>query len=319
MAIQPSKWVRSRRTWGVVHLALGLAFSVVLGWLAIRGLDWTELARQLRGFSPGYGAAALGVFLAAMVLRAYRWQVLFVQQPVALRHLFLVQMVGIGINNLSPWRVFSEAIQFVLLTRRYQVHGGVAVATLGVERALDLVSSAVLLVVGLLLLPRIAGLTTVLSVAVVMALASVVLLRGLAWASGRPWTKRVPLLGPLAQALAAVEHARGRLVWALALTFFYWVAIGTTGWLVGLGLAVDVDIWEVMLVLILALYVTTVVPALPGAAGTFEFAIVYILAFFGIPQAPALSFSLIVHAILFLPPIALALALLPRLWWRTPR
>ena len=315
MGLRLPRWAMGRRVWGLVHLGLGLAFSIGLGWLAVRGLAWEEVSRHLQRFSPTYGFLALAIFLAGMVLRAYRWQVLFVQESVPLRHLFVVQNVGIGVNNLSPWRVFSEAIQFALLTARYRVQGGVALATLGVERVLDLVASAMLLVLGVVLVPKFQGLVAVLVLALGLALVSVVVVRLLSWASTKRWVYRIPFLGPFAAATAAVERARGRLLWALFLTFAYWGTVGVTGWVVGRGLGLEMDPWVVTVVIIATLYISTALPALPAAVGTFEFAMVSILGFFAVPQASAFSYGLLVHVILFLPPVVLAVALLPREWW----
>ena len=44
-----------------------------------------------------------------------------------------------------------------------------------------------------------------------------------------------------------------------------------------------------------------------AAAGTFAFAIVYVLKAFGVSQALAFSYAVVIHAVLFLPPIVIAI------------
>jgi hypothetical protein len=117
-----------------LRLLTGLAFSVGLGWQTARGLGWREVASSLQGYPFLYGLTALGVFLVANWVRAYRWQLLFLDQRVSLVRLFLVQNVGMGLNNLMPIRTFSEVYQCTLLTVRGAVTPGTALATLGVER-----------------------------------------------------------------------------------------------------------------------------------------------------------------------------------------
>ena len=52
------------------------------------------------------------------------------------------------------------------------------------------------------------------------------------------------------------------------------------------------------------------VPSAPGAAGTFEFAIIYTLGFFDVPRADAVPFALMMHAVIFLPPMLIVLLVL---------
>ena len=112
---------------------------MVLGWLTINGLDWDLVADQFRHLPIAWALVSLSLMVTANVVKAYRWQRLFVGHPMPLRHLFLVQNVGIGINNLVPFRVVSEGIQYALLTLRYGVKSGVAIAALTTERILDLI------------------------------------------------------------------------------------------------------------------------------------------------------------------------------------
>ena len=61
------------------------------------------------------------------------------------------------------------------------------------------------------------------------------------------------------------------------------------------------------LLVIGALTFVTLVPSLPASVGTFEFAVFYLLTTIGVDDGKALGFALVIHAILFIPPILIAI------------
>jgi len=67
-----------------------------------------------------------------------------------------------------------------------------------------------------------------------------------------------------------------------------------------------------VLLILATIFVATSIPALPGAIGTFEAAMVYIMGLFNVERDLAFPYALVMHALLFLPPTILAAVLLPR-------
>ena len=106
------------------RMLIGIAIGVVLGWLSVRGMEWGLVADQSQHSPVGWALASLVIIVLANLLRAYRWQLLFVRAKVPLMRLFTVQNAVIGLNNLVPIRVVSERAQFALLTMRYRVKAG---------------------------------------------------------------------------------------------------------------------------------------------------------------------------------------------------
>jgi hypothetical protein len=85
-------------------------------------------------------------------------------------------------------------------------------------------------------------------------------------------------------------------------------------WTVNLTLhafSIALPITAAMFVLIF-LVIAVMVPASPGAVGTYHFACVYALMAFNLPKEKALSVALVVHAINFFPVILLGLFYLVR-------
>ena len=290
-----------------VRILVGVAISLALGWLSVRGMDWGLVADQFHEFPVGWAFASVVIFILACFLRACRWRVLFLGQPVSLMRLFMVQNAGIGLNNLSPVRMVSEGAQFALLTLRYGVKGGVAVATMGTERILDMVITSALLMVGLTLLPNKGDFLLFVVGAFVFALASVLAIPFLVWASGKPFLNRIPILASTADFLVHLVKARAALAGAFFLTLAHWLLVGLCAWVLAYGMGLGISAFVATLAILGTLYFATSVPALPSSVGTFEFGVVYVLKVFDVPQALAFSYGVVIHAVLFLPPIVVAI------------
>ena len=319
MFIRSARFVK-RWVWDTqARLFLGVAISGVLGGLSIRGVEWGLVADQFQEFPLKWALASLGILVAASILRAYRWQVLFVRDKVPLFRLFMVQNAGLGVNNLVPIRVVSEGVQFALLTLRYSVNGGVALATLGVERILDLVVTAAILMAGITLLSSTGAFVPYVVGAFVVAAASVLALPFLVWISKKPWFGRIPLLASTAAFLVDLAKAKFTLIYALFLTAVSWVLVGACAWVLAHGMGLEITAFAATLAILGTLYFSTALPALPAAAGTFEFAVVYVLKVFEVDQAVAFSYAVVIHAVLFLPPILIAILVFATIGLRPKR
>ena len=293
-----------------VRLLFGFAISLTLGWLSVKGMDWGLVIDQFHDFPVGWAVASLGVVILASFFRAYRWQMLFVEHRVPLMRLFMVQNAGIGLNNLSPVRVASEPTQFALLTLRYGVKGGVALATLSMERILDMVVTATLLMAGLTLLPNTGDFLPYVTGAFVVAMGSVLAVPFLIWARGKRFLNRIPILVATADFLSDMTKAKVALAYSFLLTLIHWLLVGVCAWVLAYGMGLEITAFVATIAILGTLYFATSVPSLPAAAGTFEFAIVYVLKVFDVPQDLAFGYGVVLHAVIFLPPIVVAIAVL---------
>ena len=289
-----------------------LAFSIspVVAYLVVRDIDWGALVSQLHDFPIRYALASLLIFSMAMALRAYRWHVLFVGEKVPIHRLLLVQNAGIGLNSLSPIRVISEAVQYLLLTLRYPVKKEMVAATLGVQRILDFVIGALLLGVGLLLLPGLKGFALYVLGAGVLAIVSLAAVPVVIWVGTRPGFTPVPLLASTSWSLRSLVRARLKLTFSFLLTLAYWLTAGLSAWVLAYGMGIEISLLLATLLVIGTLTFVALVPSLPASVGTFEFAVYYLLTAFGIGPVEALGYALVIHAIIFIPPILIALVVL---------
>ena len=97
------------------------------------------------------------------------------------------------------------------------------------------------------------------------------------------------------------------MAYAFSLTLAHWLLVGICAWVLAYGMELGISPFVATLAILGTLYFPTAVPAMPAAAGSFEFAIVYVLKPFGVSQALAFSYGLVIHAVLFLPPILFAI------------
>ncbi len=284
-----------------------------LGWLTARGLDWSLVLDIFIDVSLPIITLAVLIFVAASYLRAIRWRALFVNGEVSTNRLFVVQNVGIGINNLIPIRIASEATQLAILSIKDRVRPSVALATLGMERVLDVVASAFIMAVAFLFIPEIRNFGLYVWGALAFAVVCVALVRLLAWSGAEIlWVRRLPFLASFTQAVKDLERERLRLAASLAMSIIYWLLVGLTAWIIAISIQLSITPMTATMVIMATIFFATAIPAAPSAIGTFEFAVVYVLDIFGVSHESAFGFAIITHAVFFLPPTLMAVIFLPR-------
>ena len=302
-----------RQVFVIGRIAAGIAISIGLGWLTARGLDWGLVLEVFGDVSILLITLAVLIFVVASYLRALRWRALFVNGEVSTNRLFMVQNVGIGLNNLVPIRIASEAAQLAILSIKDRVRPSVALATLGMERVLDVVASALILAIAFLFIPEIRDYGVYVWGALAFAVLCVALVRLLAWSGNEvSWMRRIPFLLSFANAVRDLERERMRLAASLALSLIYWLLVGVTAWIISISFQLSITPVTATMVIMATIFFATAIPAAPSAIGTFEFAVVYMLGLFGVSHESAFGFAVITHAVFFLPPTLMAVAFLPR-------
>ncbi len=301
-----------RRAWTAAQVCLGVGLSAGLGWLAARGLDWGMVGDAFLGVSLPLVALAMCVFFVANCLRAARWRLLFVDGEVSVNRLFIIQNVGIGLNNVVPIRIASEAVQLAILSLKDGVRPSVALATLGMERVLDVLASVAILSLAFFFIPELERFEPYVWGSLALAAACVALVRLLAWSGGVKWARRLPFLATFGEAVREMERRPARLAASGALSVTYWLLVGATAWLLSSAISLSITPVVATLVIMSVIFFATAVPAAPAAIGTFEFAVVYVLEAFGVSREASFGFAALTHAAFFLPPTLMAAVFLPR-------
>jgi uncharacterized membrane protein YbhN (UPF0104 family) len=267
----------------------------------------------MAGVSIGMLLLAVAVFMFASYVRAVRWKILFGEETISTARLFVIQNEGIGLNNLLPFRVASEITQLAVLTVRDRVNKATALATLGMERVIDVVASTLILAGAFFLVPEMGNFKVYVFGAVGFTVVVVALVRLLAWSSDAlAIVRRIPFLASLAIAVRDLERERMRLLGSFVVSVAYWLLVGVTAWMMAVAIDLPMSPVTATLVIMGTIFFATAVPAAPSAVGTFEWAVVYVLDFFGIDREAGFGYAVVIHVVFFLPPTVIAAIFLPR-------
>ena len=294
-------------------VVLGAGLGIFLGWLAVRGTDWDRVRNALGDFPSAMLALALALLLLSFWLRAMRWRLLWTTHKVRTLRLFLVENAALGLNNISPIRALDEPLELGILVLRDRLPGGTVVATMVMSRMQDLAFTILFVAVAVASLPVLLRFTPAFAFGALWLVAWLAILLNLGRIVKRfPALGRLPGVASFEEALKDMWRRKRRVAMAFALTCSYWLLLAPIGWVIADGVGIDLALHKVMFTVLGSIFFATAVPGLPSAIGTFEFAVVSLLDLFGISQEPAITFAIIVHAVLFLPPTVFTIFVLPR-------
>ncbi len=290
---------------GLVISAAALAAVLALSdprtlWAALRAVPLTVLT------------AAAGLLTASLMLRALAWRWLLGQR-VAWREAFWALSAGYLVNNIIPFRA-GEATRALLIAPRARVSFWHALSTVLVERLLDVVMLAGMLVGTL---PWVLDLPWA---------------RRTSWAFGGAALAVLAVLmavaryrEPIAQAVAAWQARRTRAAWVHTLarwaltaldglealtsplTLVGVVAAMTLSWAVqvlayGLTLRALVPqaslLWAAFVLGSIGMGIA--VPSAPGGLGVMEGVMVFVLGALGVETSVALAFAFAMHGVYYL-------------------
>ncbi|MBI4340376.1 MAG: flippase-like domain-containing protein [Chloroflexi bacterium] len=286
---------------------------LALAGLASRTLDWGRVLEAGLRATAFHWLGAFLLLMAAGYLRALRWRLLFGTRAISTLRLFRVQNEGIGLNNLLPLGVASEATQWLILTQRDRVDGSFTLATLGMERIMGLASSLVVMALGFALysgknfFPIYGLIAFVLAVGILL-----VPLTLSAVGAHLPKVRDIPFVHSLVVSIHTLHNAWDRLVLSFLVSLIYWLVVGAAVAVLASALEIGLSLAAITLVITGAITFVTTVPVSPAAVGTFELATVYGLSLFGVGSDAALGLAILAHLLFFVPPTLIAIALLPQ-------
>ncbi len=308
-----------------LRIAISLGLAALFLWLFFRNVNLGELARTLSAAHRGWLGLALGITLFNFPFRSWRWtRLLHHVQHVPQMEAFSATCIGFAASVLLPARA-GEIVRPAVLSRRTGLPFAPALASIAVERLIDLVAVVLFFVVyavggwapanlsaeahdRLELLRRSAFL---------VGAATLLVFAGLGLLAARPHlADRV--LGPLERRLPARIASRAV---SLVRSFLGGLASIRTGADVAVMSVSTIVMWllnvlqfyavarafEVVLPFQAFFFVLTwailglAVPT-PGGVGGYHAAVAYSLTgFYGVAAAPAAATALATHAIAFVP------------------
>lgn len=303
----------------IAQLAIGLGLAGFFVWLVVRNLDGAELARAFSAARPGWIALAVLFFLAGYACRIARWrQMLLPDSPALGWGPIAVAFWGsIAANNVLPFRA-GDALRVFGFASFLGVPVATMLATLLVERLLDLLSLLIAFGIVLLVLPladgaaaSLVGLGGAGLVFAGVAVLAVLLLpqmfeplaRFVLAMLGRVAPGVAGKLGTFVESIFATLRHLSRGPRMLLLAFWSagaWALEGAVFWACAHAvpaMAVPAAGWLAFPVGTLS----TLLPSTPGYVGTFDFFVIKAAELMGNGAGAATAFALLVHLVIWLP------------------
>lgn len=134
-------------------LGLNIGISAFFIWLAVRGIDFTELSKSFLGVSIGFVFLSIVINLFSCWLRAIRWQYLLAPiKRVSTYNVFSALMIGLMINNVLPFRL-GEFVRGYALKQSDNISFSASMGTVVVERIIDVLTLLIIFASILFLFP----------------------------------------------------------------------------------------------------------------------------------------------------------------------
>jgi hypothetical protein len=297
-------------------LALGGVVSAFFAWIGFRGLDIDQFFEVLGQIDVLWLPLAALVFFVGAYLITWRWYyLLHPLKDIPLNRLYPIVIIGYMGNNIYPARI-GELIRAYFLHRNEGIRYAPSLATILVERIFDGLVMLTFIFTALLFVDFDEPiLETVFQALTPLFFGAMAFFFALAlkpaWAEAL-YTRLIQLLVPSrlqAKVLEVAERFMAGLVALrnprlLAATWFFslasWTVEASTYWIVLRAFDFEVTFWALFLVMGLA-NLTTILPSTPGYVGTFHGVTILTLSAFGVTQADAGAYAIVMHMVLWLP------------------
>ena len=304
-------------------IVLGLLVSAGFLYLAFRNVPLADLAAALGRLHVGWLLVTVLISLLIMVFRTWRWQIeLRPLERIPFGRLWVVTAVAYLAINVIPARL-GEVVRPWLLSRRSSVSFSNVVGNLVVEKTMDAVVTLLYILVGLVTIENLPEwVRTGARVPAVGAAVLVVLVLLLYW-RGEAFVDRTVLRFLPERFGEGVKRVTGaivagmrvlpnpRLVLAVFLvSLVLWFLPILSSYVMTRAFAFDVPFGAAVVVFIFIGF-GTALPNVPGMIGPYQYACILALGLFGVPQADALAYGLVLNAVQFFTLVAQGLVAMP--------
>ena len=301
---------------------LGVFISVLFIWLALRGLRLDQFWQAVKSANYWWLVPGVAVYFVAVWARAWRWHYLLHSvKDIPTQEMFPITTIGYMGNNIYPARA-GEVLREVVLKRRQGVSVSASLATIIVERIFD---GVVMLGFVFVNLPELARLTSssgfvgniqqvaVIGTGIFLGALLVFLLAAMFPASSNtlgtwlvqhmlPLRLREQVISLMRKFLGGLASLRSPLsiLMVFVTSVIIWLLETGKYWLVMHAFDFHVSFFALMLMNGIVNLATTI-PSAPGYIGTFDAPGIAVLVAYGVDQATAAGYTLVLHVALWLP------------------
>lgn len=271
-----------------VGVLIGFLISAVFLWYAFRGVNFSAMAGGIARVGVVWVMASILVALTSLVLRGFRWRYLLGEErKIGFWSLVSATFIGVMANNLLPARL-GEVVRAWVLAQREQTSTSGVLASVVVERLVDVVTALLLLALSFVVAPTldngVAGLlgwsglaVLVTFVGLAMGLLVVVQHRDRImtawdrWArnANRSWALHSAEQGRRFLEGLCVSQTKMQWVTMILLSFLVWGTSIVSFYMMGKGFSLDLTLAQMTLVWGIVLF-GVAIPSAPGFVGTFH-------------------------------------------------
>jgi len=293
---------------------IGLAISVLFLYLALRNVRFGEIRQALGQVDPGLLLLAAAVFMLSFSVRAVRWR--YILRPVReIGHgpVFSLLSIGFMANNVLPARL-GEFVRAYFLSRKTGIRKSLSLATILLERLSDfaaLLLSALLVTLFFSMPAAVEHVGVAAGVVFLLFVALLVLVHARTTAVRDLIARLFSPLGPsrsrglmeridaFIEGLLIVRTGRG-VLWIFTLSLCVWGLWTVALHLTLLAFHIDVPL-SARLLILAVVNLGALIPSSPGYVGPYHYLCWVCLSVYGVEKSLAFSFSLILHALWYVP------------------
>ncbi|MFC1561816.1 lysylphosphatidylglycerol synthase transmembrane domain-containing protein [candidate division KSB1 bacterium] len=306
-----------------LKVIIGILISLLFLYFAFLKVDFTHFWNSFKSAHYWYVIPVSGLVIFSIFIRAYRWKYLLIlQKNIPLRHVFSAISIGYFANNVLPMRA-GELIRAYVIKKNEHIPMSAVLATVLVERIIDVLTILFIAVIALLLLPiphnehfeaiksfgiGLLILETAVIVFCIMLIwkreaTAAVSTRLLSFFPNKIRNAGVHIIDSFIDGLEILKAAPHyfTLIWT---SFATWLVSFSFCVILIIAFDIRLDFFTLItagvVVLVFSSFAVTI-PSSPGFVGTVHLATQQALVLFSIDQSTALGYAFLLHAVQYIP------------------
>jgi len=295
-------------------LWLGLFISVLFLYLAMKNVRFAEIRKSLSQVHLPTILWAMVVFMISFSVRALRWN--YILRPIkeiGVPQAFSLLSIGFMANNVLPARL-GEVVRAYFLAKKTDIRKSLSLATIVLERLSDFAALLLAALIAVLFFPLPPSVRRVGLVASLFFVFFVVLLIFIHFRKDKAlrcfdrFLSFLPL--PTKQKMMERIHAfmEGLLILKSGKEFFWVIVLAVAVWafwavalhytILAFGIQIP---FSARLLLLAVINLGALIPSSPGYVGPYQYFCWVGLSIFGVDKSLAFSFSIVLHALWYVP------------------
>jgi glycosyltransferase 2 family protein len=292
------QWLKKHKT------LIGIVLSLVFLYLAFRKISWQDLRICFSSTSPWLIVNVVLINYVIRLILAYRWNLLLKFSPdVKIVSVYHHMNIGYLINNLLPARL-GDFIKALLIAKKFNLNKTNAVASIAIERLLDMLGLGMVFLLALIILKLPAYIREGGFMVIIMVILAILFLiifhnrfrpKEITDKSGffpKVWQWMMRRMEMVFTYTGILKNVKTLLFLFLSTTAIWFLYI-FIGYLISMEVNPDPFSWQISILTLLIISVSFILPSTPGNLGIYQFACVLAFGILGLPKTPAIVYSLI--------------------------